>query len=110
MLEPSEGFLYSPLEQHYRGDTRSLPAGSAVHLSRMTARIASVTPDGRPSQVHFKFHEALEAPSYAFMRWNGARYEPVVLPAIGGTLALPPQDLGQILLGYALGKLKMSPR
>lgn len=102
-VRPAQGFLFAPLEQHYRGDVRSLPAGSEVVLSRMTARVTTSLPDGRPREVEFTFREPLESDSYAFMRWEGGRYVPFTLP-VDGRVTLPARDFGQELLEHALSK------
>lgn len=102
-LRPAEGFLFAPLEQHYRGAVRSLPAGTEVVLSRMTARVMTSTPDGRPHEVEFTFREPLEASSYVFMRWEAGRYVPFTVP-VKGQFTLPAQDFGQVLLEHALSK------
>jgi hypothetical protein len=93
----AEGYLYTPLERHYRGDARSLAVGHSVALSRMTARITALTPDGRPAEVRFVFDQPLESRSLIFMRWDRTRYVPVVPPRIGERLVLPREDFVEIL-------------
>jgi hypothetical protein len=102
-VRPAEGFLFAPLEQHYRGAVRSLRAGSEVALSRMTARVTSVTADGRPQAVDFTFREPLESDAYVFLRWHEGRFVPSTLP-IGDNVTLPAQDFGQVLLEHAISR------
>jgi hypothetical protein len=102
-VRPAEGFLFAPLEQHYRGAVRSLPIGSEVALSRMTARVTASMADGRPREVEFTFREPLESDSYVFMSWEGGRYVPFTLP-VGRRVTLPARDFGQELLEHALSK------
>lgn len=101
-VEPAEGYLYTPLERHYRGRIASLGVGDTVALSRMTARVAEVLPDGRPRKVRFTFDERLDDPSYVFVRWQGDHYVPIDLPEVGASLRLPREDFGKILAAKAL--------
>ncbi|HMJ10689.1 MAG TPA: hypothetical protein VK524_04735 [Polyangiaceae bacterium] len=102
-LRPSQGFLFAPLEQHYRGALQSLPVGKEVALSRMTARVIAATADGRPQEVEFTFREPLESRAYVFLRWDRGGYVPFTLPQ-GGQVTLPARDFGQILLEHALSR------
>jgi len=92
-LRPEHGFLYTPLERHYRGSS-PLQVGQAVQLSAMTARISALS-DGRPSAVDFDFTGPES--SYEFVTWKGDRFVPFELPAPGGAVQLPEEDFGQIL-------------
>jgi hypothetical protein len=103
LVRPAEGFLFAPLEEHYRGAVRSLPTGSEVALARMTARVTASMADGRPREVEFTFREPLESDSYVFMSWEEGRYVPFSLP-LGGRVTLPARDFGQELLQHALSK------
>jgi hypothetical protein len=99
LLRPERGFLYTPLEQHYRG-RRPFVAGDRVTLSAMTAEIAEADPDGRPSAVRFELQGG-DAP--LVLTWRGGRFAPMPLPREGETLTLPEEDFGRILLSAAFG-------
>jgi hypothetical protein len=94
-LTPEQGFVYTPLEQHYRGAT-SMRAGGRVVLGAMTATVESQTSDARPATVKFSF----EGPParYVFVKWDGGRYVPFELPAVGQAVTLPEEDFGKILV------------
>lgn len=95
LIHPEGGFLYTPLERHYRGDLRAMPTGHRVALSTMTAEVVASLDDGRPSSVRFDF----DAPrsTYRFVTWRGDRFEPFVWPEPGRRVTLPREDFGQIL-------------
>lgn len=105
VVEPEAGFLFSPLERHYRGATRSLPAGSTVTLSSMRAEIRTVTADGRPQAVDFVFDRPLDTPSLRFFIWRRGGYEPFTPPPAGASVHLPREDFGAILAGAGLEQL-----
>lgn len=99
-LRPEQGFLYTPLEQHYRGSA-PLNRGDRVELSAMTAEITETGPAGRPSAVRFSF----DAPraDYVFVTWKSGRFVPFALPDVGRPVALPEEDFGKILMETATG-------
>lgn len=99
-LRPEGGFLYTPLERHYRGDVAAMKPGYVVHLSAMDARVASVGADGRPRAVRFSFTKP--AGDYLFVRWMHGRFEPCPLPARGEHLTIPEEDFGRTLLDAVL--------
>ncbi|HEX7668508.1 MAG TPA: hypothetical protein VF395_02940, partial [Polyangiaceae bacterium] len=101
VLRPEQGFLYTPLEQHYRGGA-PLVRGDRVSLSAMTADVMETGPSGRPSAVRFSF----DAPSddYVFVTWKNGRFVPFALPDVGGPpVLLPEEDFGRILMETAVG-------
>jgi hypothetical protein len=55
----------------------------------MSARVASLTPDGQPRDVVFRFAVPLEDPSLFWLRWSGEGFVPFTPPAIGRTVLLP---------------------
>jgi hypothetical protein len=100
-LERDHGFLYTPLEQHYRSAVTSLPAGSRVELARMAAEVGATTADGRPAKVHFRFPVPLESSSLLFLYWKDDRYLKFEPPELGASVTLPAEDIGRILLRSA---------
>jgi hypothetical protein len=103
-IEPEHGFLYSAPEQHYRGDTRSLPAGSRVELSMFTATVVSSLPDGRPRAVDFRFNRSLEdASALRVLHFENGRLEVTQAPAVGETRVIAKADFFQTLTRQALG-------
>lgn len=96
-LEPGQGFLYTPLEQHYRSRVGSLPAGTVIELSELRAEVLATTADGRPARVRFSFKAPLESPALVLLTWRNDRYERFAPPAPGSTVTLPAADIGRIL-------------
>lgn len=92
-LLPEHGFLYTPLERHYRG-AAPLAVGQEVTLSALRARIEAVK-DGRPSAVSFEFTAPMG--SYLFVTWKDGEYVPFEIPKAGEARELPAEDFGQIL-------------
>jgi hypothetical protein len=101
-LEREHGFLYTPLEQHYRNAVTSLPTGSRVELARMVAEVSATTADGRPARVRFRFPVPLESSSLLFLYWKDDRYLPFEPPGLGSSVTLPAEDIGRILSSSAL--------
>jgi hypothetical protein len=105
LLRPEEGFLYTPLEQHYRGK-RPLAVGDRVELSAMAAEVVEALPDGRPRAVRFDLGagqdgEGEKAP--LVLTWSAGRFTPLRIPDEGTTVTLPEEDFGKILLSAAFG-------
>ena len=101
-LERERGFLYTPLEQHYRSAVTSLPPGSRIELSGLTAEVVAATADGRPARVRFRFPVPLESPSLLFLYWKDDRYLIFEPPGLGSSVTLPAEDIGRILARSAL--------
>jgi hypothetical protein len=102
LIEREGGFLSTPFEIHYRAEPSSLALGSSVELAQMTATVQSVTTEGYPHSVSFRFRETLESAAYLFLVWKNDRYEPLDFGELEQPLRLPAQDLGKILAHAAL--------
>jgi hypothetical protein len=100
VLRPAAGFLYTPLEQHYRAAT-TLALGHTVSLSTMRAEVMEQRPDGRPGAVRFSFTDSLDR--YVFVRWVRDRYETCALPGPGERMSLPEEDFLKILFRAVTG-------
>jgi hypothetical protein len=101
LLRPERGFLYTPLEQHYRGK-RPFAAGDRVALSRMTAEVVEALPDGRPGAVRFDLGTAQGMDAPLVLTWTDGRFSELAIPETG-PVTLPEEDFGKILLSAALG-------
>ena len=93
-VTPEHGFLYTPLEQHYRG-AATMALGERVELSAMTAIVEARGADGRPASVKFSFGG--DKGRYRFVKWDSGRFVPFELPAEGESVTLPEEDFGKIL-------------
>ncbi|HVU01829.1 MAG TPA: hypothetical protein VHE30_08755 [Polyangiaceae bacterium] len=98
-VRPAAGFLYSPLERHYRG-TAPLRVGDRVELAGLEAEVTAETPDGRPASVRFTFPDA--PGSYRFMTYQDGRFVPFALPEPGRHVSLPEEDFTRVLVKSAL--------
>jgi hypothetical protein len=99
-LRPTQGFLYTPLEQHYRGGA-PLVRGDRVSLSTMTADVVETGQTGRPGAVRFSFDSPRN--DYVFVTWQHDRFVPFALPDAGRPALLPEEDFGKILMETAIG-------
>ncbi|MFQ5462255.1 MAG: hypothetical protein ACE5E5_06465 [Phycisphaerae bacterium] len=65
-------------------------AGRRIALTGLSVLVATVTPDGRPDSVQFRFDKPLEDQAYRWVMWDGGVYTPVELPAVGQSSRLSP--------------------
>ncbi|HVW26453.1 MAG TPA: hypothetical protein VHC69_13890 [Polyangiaceae bacterium] len=100
LLRPGRGFLYTPLEQHYRGE-RPFAAGDQVALSAMTASVVEADAEGRPRAVRFDLDDRDGAP--LVLTWRDGRFAPLPMPREGESVTLPEEDFGKILVQAAFG-------
>jgi hypothetical protein len=109
-IEPERGFLYSAPEQHYRGDTRSLPAGTRVELTLFTATVRSNMTDGRPKVVDFHFKRSLDDwRQLRVVQFNNGSLETTSPPRVGETRVIPKADFFLTMVREALGLYKPLP-
>jgi hypothetical protein len=97
-VTPRSGFIYTPLEKHYRGNARELAKGKTVVLSEMIVRIAETTRDGRPQSATFTFREPLDSERYRFVVWSDGVYRPFAIPKLGASVKLPRQDFYRVVI------------
>jgi hypothetical protein len=86
-VEPETGYLIL-VDKLFRNESRPLHVGEKIHVARMTATILTVTADGRPQKVEFRFETALEDPSLRWLRFQAGEFLPWNPPAIGETVIL----------------------
>lgn len=98
VLEPSEGFLHDPLSSVFRSPSLPMSVGQQVTLSNMTATVLSVSPQGIPTRVAFRFERVLEDSSYLWVIWKDRGFVPFPLPRIGQIQLLPAIDY-QLAMG-----------
>jgi hypothetical protein len=82
------GLLAGSLGTLFRDDSYPFRVGDEVRLSDMTASVATLTPDGRPEEVVFRFAVPLEDPSLLWVRWKNDRFATFAPPAAGETVSL----------------------
>jgi hypothetical protein len=88
-IRPEQGFLRMPLDAVFRSERKPLREGETVRLTGMTATVAALTPDGRPSEVTFRFDEPLESPDFVWLCYRGDRFVPFSPPPVGREVEIP---------------------
>ena len=81
-------YFYPMFDQLYR-DHRPMARGERIPLGDVTAEIVSVTSDGRPERVAFRFATPLEDPSLRWLRWLDGIYVAFEPPGEGESVLLP---------------------
>jgi len=89
VIRPKDGYLKHPLDQLARGPAYPMELHQVVTLIGMTAEVNSLTEDGRPESVTFRFDVSLEDPCLRWLNWTGHDYEGFTVPAIGESVSLP---------------------
>jgi hypothetical protein len=82
-IRPHGGYLRFLLDQVFRSERRPFSRGAQVRLTGMTATIASLTADGRPDEVTFRFGIPLESDSLVWLCHRHGRFEAFAVPAVG---------------------------
>jgi len=82
-------FFYRYLSD-VRGAGHPLLAGQRISVPRMDVEVLAVDERGFPVETAFEFDVSLEDASlkWLYWEWEEKRYEPFVVPAIGGTVEL----------------------
>jgi hypothetical protein len=88
-IRPTRGYLDMVLDQVFRNERHPLALGERVELPGMTAKVVSLTSDGRPATVAFRFDVPLESPTLRWLCFRGNRFEPFTPPAVGQEIEIP---------------------
>jgi len=94
IVRPDGGFLASPFDNLFRGPQHQLRLGERVQLTKMSAEVTELTPDGRPAEVAFRFGTRLEDTSLKWLKWEDGRYVIFEPPVPGTETSLPAAQLG----------------
>ncbi len=90
LVHPEHGFLSMPFDRVYRGAAFPMHPGQGLQLSGVQIIVVAVDATGTPTDVRFRFAWALDdARRLRIVAWNGARYAPLALPPIGGSVVVP---------------------
>ncbi|MFI5309219.1 MAG: hypothetical protein ACHQ53_17820, partial [Polyangiales bacterium] len=87
------GLLREPLMQLYRASQLKMQVGEKVVLEGLVVEVLGHTANGLVNRARFSFDAPLDAPRFSFVYWDGSRYAPLELPAIGRSVRLPPARL-----------------
>ena len=89
LVRPQGGFLLRSMDRLLASPTRTFAAGERVERPDYVAEVRSLTADGRPREVAYRFRRALEDPAYRFVAVDDrARLVPFALPRVGASRAL----------------------
>jgi hypothetical protein len=83
------GFIASTIDRLLADPGRRFFPGERIERPSFTAQIRSLTADGRPLEVAFHFHTALEDPGLRWLYWKDGRLQEFPLPAVGETVTVP---------------------
>jgi hypothetical protein len=95
-ITPKGGFLSTSSQVMFRRADRKFALNDEVRLNGIVYKIASLTADGRPSELLVQFDEPLESPRFAWRVWGRHEYLPFTPPAVGKSVVLPKADLGAL--------------
>lgn len=90
VLTAAGGFLHEDADRLMRSLDVPFRVGERIERADFTAEVRAVTPDGRPSQVAFRFREPLESPSLRWFAWVASGAVEFPLPQVGARVELPP--------------------
>jgi hypothetical protein len=85
------GWLAPLTGRAFRNDP--LAVGEGADLASMSARVTSLTSDGRPDAVRFSFAQDLDDPSLVLLAWGTRGFERIVPPAGRAVVVQPPPGL-----------------
>ncbi len=89
LISPDRGFLLLPIDRLLASATRTFAVGEEVVRPDFAAEIRSLTLDGRPRQVAFRFRHALEDAAYHWVSVdNRVGFVPFPLPSVGECVTL----------------------
>jgi len=76
-----------------KGDVLAVLHPPSAGMPGMTVTVRTVTEDGRPLEVLFRFPVALEDRSLHWVCWEAGRFRAFRPPGIGASIELPPSGL-----------------
>lgn len=82
-VRPEGGFLAWPFDELFRPRKRRLKLGERVVLTGMTAEVRSLTADGRPAEVAFRFDVPLEDASLCWICYKEGAFRAYRPPSTG---------------------------
>jgi hypothetical protein len=85
-VRPEGGFMTRVFSQIFRGRANVLHRGARIDLLGIDVTVTDVDPWGEPLAATFEFAFPLETPSFLWIYWTGAAYEPFHLPKTGETV------------------------
>ena len=88
VVRPTAGrMLDGPFEALWRSRSEPFRPGDESRQCNVVYRVNAVD-GGLPSEIQLTFDVPLEDPSVRFLRWNGERFERLVVPPVGDTATI----------------------
>ncbi len=104
VVRPDGGFLTRPNSQVFRNPATSpINKGEEFQLTGLKVTVLSVSQDGRPLAVQFRFDNPLEDPRYRWITLEGGGYVSYMPPEIGDSNSVPGGDFGTVLKAALAG-------
>lgn len=88
VITPDNGFFATPLDRLLVSENRFYQ-GNRINRPDYQAEVLSITQDGRPAVVSFRFHQPLEDSSLRWLCWKDDRLQEFPLPKVGDSILLP---------------------
>jgi hypothetical protein len=93
ILCPKSGYFSTTISQFFYDMEHPLKLGETIELSNVSITVKELTEDGRPAEVLFRFHVALEDPSLKWVYWVDGKFKEFQPPGIGESVELPASGL-----------------
>jgi hypothetical protein len=88
VITPLGGYLALSIDRLLASPTRRFFAGEIVDRPDYRAEVRSLTADGRPFEVAFRFRMPLEDPQLRWLSWQHGELGAFALPGIGESVTL----------------------
>ena len=88
VITPGDGLLAHPVDRLFASEDRRFHSGDRIDRPDYQAEVLSVTRDGRPASVSFRFRHPLEDPSLRWLYWKDRRLQEFPLPKVGSSVLL----------------------
>jgi len=98
VITPRGGLLANSIDRLMRGLEPPFVKDGQIHMVDFTVQIRSLTTDGRPAEIAFRFREPLNNPSYRWVSWQAQGLVQFPIPEVGETLTLPPVSYVDVAL------------
>jgi len=96
LIEPERGFLADGSDRLERSLDPPFTVGDRIAMPDFTAEVRTVTDDGRPRSVVFRFNRPLEDPQYRWLKWGEQGAEAFELPAVDETVVVETVPLSAV--------------
>lgn len=80
--------MYRLFDRIYRA-RQPMKTGERIELNDLVVEVGTVSSDGRPVEVDFRFTCPLEDPSLHWLQWMDGTFVPFPVPEVGQTVNLP---------------------